>query len=183
LLLIKKRIDDMRKIIMVALSLVFFTGCASIQDTITSTIQNTIQDTINNAEQTAKDKLGDILGNTVTGGTVNASLNNPFRLRMSQTGVISSEGLNIKFTSITEDSRCPVDVQCVQVGQVTAQINVTQNSSTLGDYTLTLRPSSNLHIQRIGNYTFTLNSVEPASFSSSKRPGSSDYYITLTVTR
>jgi hypothetical protein len=172
---------NMRKII-VAMAIMFLSSCASMQDTITGTIQNTINDTIANAEQTAKDKLGDILGGNFS-GNVSASLDKQFRLRMNQTANISSEGLAIKFTSITEDSRCPSDVQCIQAGQVSAQINVTKNSSNLGNFTFTLKPSSNLHIQRIDNYTFTLNSVEPMGFNSGNRPNASDYYINMTVSR
>jgi len=54
-------------------------------------------------------------------------LNEEFYLSAGQYGVVSGENLQIKFTEVTEDSRCPKDVTCVWAGRATCEIELMQS--------------------------------------------------------
>ena len=56
-----------------------------------------------------------------------AELDVPFQLKINQTGFIKSENIKIFFLNVTEDSRCPSDVECIWPGQVTILINILKN--------------------------------------------------------
>lgn len=51
---------------------------------------------------------------------------------------VASANLRIRFDSVTSDSRCPRDVQCVWAGEVTAALTVAQLSGTMTALQLSL---------------------------------------------
>ncbi len=83
------------------------------------------------------------------------------------------KGTTIGILALVEDSRCPVDVQCIQAGTVRVRASI--NSST-SDYTFTLEKP-----QSVGNVTITLASVIPAQKYAKQTLQPSDYRFTFTV--
>ncbi len=82
-------------------------------------------------------------------------------------------GTTITVLDLIEDSRCPIDVQCIQAGTVRVRISI--DSYDL-PFTLTLdRP------QIIENATITLVSVIPEQKYAQKTVQPSDYRFTFTV--
>jgi hypothetical protein len=90
-------------------------------------------------------------------------LNKYFRLKVGQSVNIPSQNLTITFADVTEDSRCPADVQCVQAGQATALIQVEQAGEELGEASLTTLPGSILSedSQMVGDYVVVMHSLRP----------------------
>ncbi len=96
-------------------------------------------------------------------GTVTAEVGTPFTLEVGQTAAIDSEQLTVTLNAVTEDSRCPASVQCIQAGWVTVSISVLKDGESFGDYELTL--GAVLEDQSgevsIGGVTITLLEVNP----------------------
>lgn len=83
-------------------------------------------------------------------------------------------GTTITALELLEDSRCPVDVQCIQAGTVRLRAAIDAYNR---DFIFTL-----LQPQTVGNATVLLSSVIPAERRSTETVASSDYRFTFTVT-
>lgn len=123
---------------------------------------------------------------TSTNGThtfVPAELGKQFQLKVSQTALISGEGIEIKFLKVTEDSRCPSDVVCIWAGQVAVMVNVRNDNQNFGDLTL-INSAGNkeLAVKNFDGFHLELIEVKPYPISTSKIDPS-DYVITLIVTK
>jgi hypothetical protein len=168
---------------------IFYTVIALLAGTVScaDTLSGAIDRTISQAETAAKDKLGSLATDAqdrALGKLIDAQINTPFQLKFDQTALISSEALRIKFNSIVEDSRCASDVQCIQAGRFTANFSLTKNGTSLGTYNLTLGPGTTTSAtQQADIYTITLNSVSPATYTSTSRPANTSYSVNLTVSR
>jgi len=51
-----------------------------------------------------------------------ASLGQPFELAPGQPVTISETGLQVQFNAVTEDSRCPAQVQCIWAGRASVEL-------------------------------------------------------------
>jgi len=112
---------------------------------------------------------------------VNTDLNVPFTLKIKQTTAIDTQNLKITFLNITEDSRCPSDVQCVWEDQAKVQINVLQDNNNIMTFNLTKRAGHDeLSVLNIGRYAITLKNVETYHVST-KKIENRDYSIVLKV--
>ena len=82
-----------------------------------------------------------------------------FELRPGQTASIEGTGLSVAFVSVPEDSRCPVDVQCVWAGNGGVSLVVTDASGAKSSVTLntTLTPRS----VRLAGYEISLTGLKP----------------------
>lgn len=99
------------------------------------------------------------------------SLNQPFSLKVGQFAVPSGTNLKLKFTQISEDSRCPdanpqtgKSVECFWAGQVTADIEVSENGRTSKTIKLTLPGSVNTQTTSkasVGNYQIEVKEILP----------------------
>lgn len=83
------------------------------------------------------------------------------------------KGTTIGVLELAEDSRCPIDVQCIQAGTVRVRAAIDAYSR---DFTFTLGVP-----QVAGNATVTLASVIPAEKNSKQTVALSDYRFTFTV--
>jgi hypothetical protein len=61
---------------------------------------------------------------------IQVSLNTQFTLPVGQTAVLKDTGISFKFDAVTGDSRCPSGVQCIQAGNATSRLLVTQKGQT-----------------------------------------------------
>jgi len=106
-----------------------------------------------------------------------------FKLNFGQIKSIEAEGLKIKFTNVTEDSRCPEDVQCFWEGQITIVVNIIKNEQNLGDFSLTSRSGhEDLAIKEFNGYSMKLLAVDPYPKSEEKIE-LSNYVITLSISK
>jgi hypothetical protein len=105
-----------------------------------------------------------------------APLDAPVQLAPEQSAVFADGQLEVKFTGIATDSRCPSDVTCVWAGEVVARLAVRSDSKT------TQHEIKETQSATVGGYTLTLLKVLPARASS--RPiAPADYRVTLKITR
>ena len=89
-----------------------------------------------------------------------AELNLPFKLAMDHTAQIGSTGLQIRFSDVTEDSRCPSDTACIWSGQVVIAIDVIRVGKDPEKITLT---SPNVYpiVHELSDYKLELLAVQP----------------------
>ena len=110
---------------------------------------------------------------------LNASLDSQFTLAPGQPARIASEAMEIKFISVTTDSRCPTGVECIQAGVVTCNIEITKDNVKtqlfLGEVGTMI---NNTPFQ---NYTFTFH-VLPYP-EAGKKIAKGDYRLYLTVSK
>jgi hypothetical protein len=73
---------------------------------------------------------------------------------------VSANGVTVTPLAVVEDSRCPVDVQCIQAGtvRITAEVSVAMGSTTRETLTLA-KPL------QTGTHTVTLIQVTPVKYS------------------
>ena len=96
---------------------------------------------------------------------------------------IASEDGSIKvtFVQVTEDSRCPTNVQCVWAGQVKVLLEVTLGTE-VQQYTLVTVTAfeGDVNSIEVGDYTVTLTQVDPYPvYGQATNPA--DYQTTLDV--
>ena len=69
---------------------------------------------------------------------VKAQLNQQIKLGVNQELKISKSDLTIKFISVLDDSRCPVDTNCVWAGNAQVQIKIKKSKGEWKTYELNL---------------------------------------------
>ena len=112
--------------------------------------------------------------------TVEVELGTQFELAIDQAAFIQSTGLSVIFWNVTEDSRCPVDVNCVQAGKATIVLGVSQNNQSTEEMMLSTTPGENE--ASFGPYLVELVGVEPIPISTHSI-NISEYRISLLITR
>lgn len=112
-----------------------------------------------------------------------SKLNEPFNLKVNQTASIASENIEIKLINVSEDSRCPVGVQCIWQGQVTVNLNLIKNNNTVENFNLTNRSGDeNLASKLVDGYQIKVVKVEPYP-TNLKKLSPSDYNVTLEISK
>jgi hypothetical protein len=79
-------------------------------------------------------------------GEVRANLGSEVSLAIGETAVVTGENLRVRFLAVTEDSRCPANVLCIQAGRAVMTVQVTYRGNsetvTLEEPGLTTPPES-----------------------------------------
>jgi len=102
-------------------------------------------------------------------------LGTPFTLGVGESKW--ADDIQITFKELRQDSRCPVDVQCIQAGSVTVLLEVGEQ-----DVPLELPGSSTIaNAAAFRSYTVTLVSVEPQEKRSTVDIPKNSYKATLRV--
>ncbi|MBL8499893.1 MAG: hypothetical protein JNL77_04780 [Nitrosomonas sp.] len=109
-----------------------------------------------------------------------AEFNLPFKLAMDHTAQIGSTGLQIRFSDVTEDSRCPADTTCIWSGQVVIVIDVIRAGKDPEKIALT---SPNVYpiVHELSDYKLELLAVHPYPATSADIK-KQDYRVILRVT-
>ncbi|MBM3911228.1 MAG: hypothetical protein FJ356_06225, partial [Thaumarchaeota archaeon] len=101
------------------------------------------------------------------------SYKDPFEVRLHQSAVITDKNMEITFSKVIEDSRCPSDVTCVWQGRVTIQVDIqTKNESR--NIILSLE---NATVPINDEYSFVLLDVKP--YPTSKNPIQKKDYVVI----
>jgi len=109
--------------------------------------------------------------NTSTATTTDTTPSATSNLSIGSIATIN--GVTIGILDLVSDSRCPVDVQCIQAGTVSVRVSI---GSFNKDFTFTLGQP-----QVVSNATVTLASVAPAQKYAKQTLSPSDYRFTFTV--
>lgn len=117
---------------------------------------------------------------TTSPQSVVVEANRDFTLKPGQTARVEGGALTISFVKVTEDSRCPVDVQCVWAGDAVVALNLADASGANSSAALhtTLTPKS----VTVSSWEVTLIGVEPVKKQGVTIPVA-DYVATLRVSR
>ena len=107
-----------------------------------------------------------------------AVIGQPFNLGVNQTASIEPEGIGVTFVSVTEDSRCPSDVECIWAGRVSIAVEISSSSDD-SHLELTLGGGQS-SAKTFGNYSIMLVNVQPYPVST-EEISPSDYVATLVV--
>jgi len=114
-------------------------------------------------------------------GDLAAQLNESFTLKFGQRAVFSAPGNpRVAATTLLEDSRCPMDTNCMAVG--TARVMITVESGDplrAARFDLSLRGTDLRGVGAFDGYVVKLVNVEPVPLQMGKTIPLSDYKITL----
>ena len=66
-----------------------------------------------------------------------------FDLPIGKTAALSGNGVRITFKQVQEDSRCPVDVQCVWAGDAKIQLTISRDGAPDDVKVISLTPPNN----------------------------------------
>jgi hypothetical protein len=104
-----------------------------------------------------------------------------FALRVGETGgVVTSQTIAlVRFNGVTQDSRCPADVQCVTAGFATVLLSV-QSALSVQDVSLDVPPQGTVEIA-VDELTVTALGVRPNALEG-VTIDPLDYVVGLTVT-
>jgi hypothetical protein len=94
----------------------------------------------------------------------------PFTIKVGQQ--VKAENFGLILNKITEDSRCPANVQCIWAGRVAAEFNAVSGTE---HQLITLTTDSAV---AFGGYDFKIESVKPAK-NSSGVISPADYVLTV----
>jgi len=117
---------------------------------------------------------------SIDGVPARAGLGVPFEIAANETVQVEGSDIAVKFINVTEDSRCPSDVTCIWAGQVTVEVGLTQGTTDLGRFALTLGADSSMAEHKVGAYLIKLTEVEPDPIST-QTIEQSEYVATLIV--
>ena len=106
------------------------------------------------------------------------SIGEPFFLRIGESASVEGADLSLTFSAVTQDSRCPEDVDCVVAGEAVVVIDALSS----GEHTeLTFKvPPRGSDAQELEDLTITIVELSPEP-ESGKRMEPSNYVAKLLV--
>jgi hypothetical protein len=90
---------------------------------------------------------------------------------------LKSGELKVRFVAVTEDSRCPRDVNCIWAGEVKVRLETRHSTNTATPVEVRAGDSTDS-----GGYRLTVVRVEPQPVSTT-RIAPQDYRVTLTIAK
>jgi hypothetical protein len=111
-----------------------------------------------------------------------ASLDQPVTLAIGQSVRLTDALVTITFNGVSEDSRCPKQVNCVWSGRAVLDFSVQVNGEPAQTMTLsTIHSPQPTNIADVGGYRFTLNDVQPYPETPDNLISPDQYRATLVV--
>jgi hypothetical protein len=106
-------------------------------------------------------------------------LNTEFRLAFGKEAVVDGSTLRIRFDTLLEDSRCPINVQCVWAGNAKIILRL-EGDTREGVKHDTLNVLLEPRAAKYGSFVIRFESLDPAPHSEQK-PDLHSYVATLSV--
>lgn len=102
------------------------------------------------------------------------------KIQVNQEKKIADSDITLKFVSVLEDSRCPVDARCIQAGNAKLQINLRKSNGERQIFEI----NTNLKPQAVTfeGYEIKLTNLDP-KLKTNIRLNRDDYIATFTVNR
>jgi hypothetical protein len=98
-----------------------------------------------------------------------------FKLKVGEEVFLRKENLKIKFVSVPEDSRCPINVDCFWSGNARVALTYQKNlNQSVND---TLNTNLQPHVSRYLRYRIILKDLEPYPTSTGPLPPDEEEYI------
>ena len=106
-------------------------------------------------------------------------LDQEFKIKVGDSAVLANQGLIIKFTAVTEDSRCPIDAICVWAGNAEVTFDL---KNSIGDKLSTqLNTFVDPKSINFSDVIITLTELNP--YPKSTEPINPDDYITKLIVK
>ena len=105
-------------------------------------------------------------------------LNTEFDLTAVQTARLDSAELTVRFWDIREDSRCPIDVNCIQAGQATVVLRASNGGPETAELILSTAPGADR--VTFDGHSFKLVDIKPDPVST-RTLEMADYVLTLLI--
>ena len=105
-----------------------------------------------------------------------------FSLKVGQQAKVDGVDLNLKFTGVPQDSRCPTNVNCVWAGNAEVALEWTHNKCTTTITLNTHASAANSDEAKVSGLRVKLIKLEPYPHSE-KKISPSDYTATLLITK
>jgi len=121
-----------------------------------------------------------VLGCATVDTAVTAEPGNEFALALGGTATISGSSTRMTFRTVRDDSRCPVDVQCVWAGDAKIELTISRSGSADDAKILSLTPPNNETTS--GDLRIRFIGLAPAPRSTEDR-AQRKYVAHLVVTR
>ena len=102
--------------------------------------------------------------------TIQAEVGREFDIAVGQEAKLQGSNVVIRFRGVTNDSRCPSDVQCVWAGNAVAGFDLSGAGQSDASLNTTLDPKS----VRYAGYTIALVGLKPTPKSGSTIPALED---------
>jgi hypothetical protein len=115
----------------------------------------------------------------IAGRGVDVPLAQPFDLKIGEQVTIAGQGLELGFSEVLSDSRCPRNAQCFWAGAATIRITVEKKPDRRETFTLRL-PNSDERVT-YGRYSISLKDLKPYP-EADRQQRREDYVATLVVT-
>ena len=113
---------------------------------------------------------------------INARLNEPFTLGWSQWATFAdANNMRVFFTSMLEDTRCALDINCFQAGNVRVAVTV-ESGGQVARFDLSTRPNDYRRIGSFNGYLIQFVDVAPARERAAVPIQPIDYRVKLVVT-
>ena len=119
------------------------------------------------------------LAPTVAGHGIDVPLSQPFDLKIGEQVTIAGQDLELQFSEVLSDSRCPRNAQCFWAGAATIRIAVEKKPDRRETFTLRL-PNSDERVT-YGRYSISLKDLKPYP-DADRQQRREDYVATLVVT-
>lgn len=114
---------------------------------------------------------------------ITARLNEPFTLGWSQWAtLLDANNTRVFFTSILEDTRCPLDINCFQAGNVRVAVTV-ESGGKLARFDLSQRATDYRRVGAFNDYLVQFVDIAPARERAAVPIQPIDYRLKLIVTR
>ena len=101
-----------------------------------------------------------------------------FNLAIGKTATLSGSDYRITFNRVTEDSRCPIDVQCVWAGDARIELTISRASAPIDTRVVSLTPPNSE--ATVADLRIRFVSLAPAP-RQSEPPGARAYVAHLLV--
>jgi tetratricopeptide (TPR) repeat protein len=116
-----------------------------------------------------------------SGSTLEAQLDQPFKLKLGQTAHLAEARLSLTFNDVLEDSRCPSQVNCAWAGQAIIALAAEQEGSAPGEFELNDNPPLKQDRLFYGGYLIQFVALDPYPEHPDKPILPEEYEVTLLV--
>ena len=110
-----------------------------------------------------------------------AEWNSPFSLHLGQTAQTPLHDIQVTFSKVIEDSRCPSDAQCVWEGNVKIRLDILKEERRLKSIDFSLGADDITRMYLLDKFYLELIEIEPYPTSSSHEILPSDYSAVFVV--
>lgn len=127
---------------------------------------------------------GCAVSGTAVADTSEFTLGEPFSIRGGDESTNPESGLVLRFADVLEDSRCPTEVECFWTGQarILVEAQPAGGDATSIEFNTNPAPGENAQSARVGDYTVTLETLDPYPETPEDDPVLDEYEATLLVT-